>query len=140
MASRTEREPIELPPVEPRKAISYIASLFGGSPDFTAHAELVADAVGDNPRTLKRFVDLLVYTPRVAEAMKDRILNDAEAKPENKAVMAEHFIIAGTRNPDPVQERAMPAIVAATGFPPRLKSIHRSPLDFSFTIRKNGIY
>ncbi len=62
--------PIDLPPIEPGHKRKYIESLLGKSGPYAAYAELIERGVGDNPRSLKRFINLLAFTGRLADTIK----------------------------------------------------------------------
>ena len=86
--------PIALPPVEAGRKRGYIVSLLGEGTPYADHADLMELGVGDNPRTLKRFVNFLSFTARLADGLKTRILSDENA-PENHRKLAEgHFVPA----------------------------------------------
>src|SRR3990167_1245193 len=51
--------------------------------------------VGDNPRTLKRFINLLAFTVRLAETVKDNIIQDKvepKGSKEHKDLLQKYFI------------------------------------------------
>ena len=75
--------PIELPPVEPGKKMKYIQSLLSGQKAYMDHAILIELGVGENPRSLKRFVNLLAFTGRLAERIKEGLLNGDQDGAQN---------------------------------------------------------
>jgi len=87
--------PFELPPIEPGRKRMFIESLLGTEKEFRNHSDIIEVGIGENPRTLKRFINLLAFTVRLAETIKDNILQDkvptAEA-PEHKTLIEESFI------------------------------------------------
>ncbi len=66
--------PFELPPIELGRKQRFIESLLGDSVEFKEHSDIIEIGIGDNPRTLKRFINLLAFTVRLAETIKERIL------------------------------------------------------------------
>ncbi len=78
--------PLELPPIEPGRKMAFIESLTGDAEGFREHADIIEIGVGDNPRSLKRFINLLAFTVRLAETVKGNILGDRVKPTEN----AEH--------------------------------------------------
>ncbi|HUU41126.1 MAG TPA: SUMF1/EgtB/PvdO family nonheme iron enzyme, partial [Desulfatiglandales bacterium] len=87
--------PLELPKIERGRKRKYIESLLGEAQDFTKHAGIIDIGVGDNPRTLKRFINLLAFTVMHAETVKDNILNDKVTpteSDENKEALKNYFI------------------------------------------------
>ncbi len=89
--------PLALPPIEGGRKEKYIKSLLGKSDNFiaTAPLALMVACVGDNPRRVKRFVNLLAFTARLAETVKDAILADALYPweiPAHKELIAKHFV------------------------------------------------
>lgn len=87
--------PLELPAIEHGRKITFIENLVGGSEEFKKHANIIEVGVGDNPRTLKRFINLLAFTVSLAETVKDNIIQDKiepkESK-EHKDLLREYFI------------------------------------------------
>jgi formylglycine-generating enzyme required for sulfatase activity len=87
--------PLELPPIESGKKRRYIESLMDQAEEFKEHADIIEIGVGENPRSLKRFINLLAFTARLAEKVKDNILDDTvepEETPENKELIEKGFI------------------------------------------------
>jgi formylglycine-generating enzyme required for sulfatase activity len=89
--------PLALPPIEGGRKKEYIAALLNKAGDFTADAplDLMVNCVGDNPRRVKRFVNLLAFTARLAETVKEVVLDDARQPKETNAYkksIKEHFI------------------------------------------------
>lgn len=87
--------PLELPPIEFGRKQKFIQSMLGDSDEFKEHSDIIEMGVGDNPRTLKRFVNLLVFTVRLAETIKENILQDkVEPKEteEHKDLLRDYFI------------------------------------------------
>ncbi|MBW2742524.1 MAG: SUMF1/EgtB/PvdO family nonheme iron enzyme [Deltaproteobacteria bacterium] len=87
--------PFELPPIEFGRKQKFIQSMLGDSDEFKGHSDIIEMGVGDNPRTLKRFVNLLVFTVRLAETIKENILQDkVEPKEteEHKDLLRDYFI------------------------------------------------
>ncbi|MCP4296753.1 MAG: SUMF1/EgtB/PvdO family nonheme iron enzyme [Proteobacteria bacterium] len=87
--------PFELPPIELGRKQKFIESLLGDSAEFKEHSDIIEIGIGDNPRTLKRFINLLAFTVRLAETIKENILQDKvepkEDKP-HKELLRDHFI------------------------------------------------
>ncbi|MBF8276237.1 MAG: hypothetical protein HW390_1310 [Candidatus Brocadiaceae bacterium] len=87
--------PLELPVIEHGRKRKFIEALLDDSVEFKKHADIIEAGVGDNPRTLKRFVNLLAFTVTLAETLKDNILHDKfepKESDEHKALIKEHFI------------------------------------------------
>jgi iron(II)-dependent oxidoreductase len=87
--------PLELPPIEFGRKQKFIQSMLGGSDEFKEHSDIIEMGVGDNPRTLKRFVNLLVFTVRLAETIKENILKDKVEPKEtekHKDLLRDYFI------------------------------------------------
>jgi len=87
--------PIKLPDIEPGRKQGFIKSLLGESDDFKEHSDIIETGVGDNPRTLKRFVNLLVFTVRLAETIKENILLDKvepNESEDHKELLRKYFI------------------------------------------------
>lgn len=87
--------PFELPPIEFGRKQKFIQSMLGDSDEFKKHSDIIEIGVGDNPRALKRFVNLLVFTVRLAETIKENILQDkVEPKEteEHKDLLRDYFI------------------------------------------------
>jgi hypothetical protein len=87
--------PFELPPIEFGRKQKFIQSLLGASDEFKDHSDIIEIAVGDNPRTLKRFVNLLAFTVRLAETIKENILQDRVEYREtesHKDLLRKYFI------------------------------------------------
>ncbi|VEN74387.1 conserved hypothetical protein [Candidatus Desulfarcum epimagneticum] len=81
--------PIELPPIEPGKKRDFIQDLLKGQEAYAKHAKLIEKGIGENPRSLKRFVNLLLFTGMLANQLKERLLSenrdkkDSDSKEEN---------------------------------------------------------
>jgi formylglycine-generating enzyme required for sulfatase activity len=75
--------PIDLPPIEPEHKIGYINSLLDEQSDYRAFGDLIERGVGENPRSLKRFINLLAFTGRLADTIK---------KTAQDPIVEEHFI------------------------------------------------
>ena len=85
--------PIDLPPIELSHKIKYIESLVGKDGPYKDHADLIERGVGENPRALKRFINLLAFTGRLADTVKDNLLRDPEIRGTDKAsLLTDHFI------------------------------------------------
>ena len=87
--------PLELPAIEHGRKRRFIEALLGESDGFKEHADIIEAGVGDNPRSLKRFVNVLVFTVRLAETLKDNIINDKVESKESdahKKLIKEYFI------------------------------------------------
>ncbi len=86
--------PLELPVIERGRKESFIKSLMGKSDDFKEHSDLVIYAgIGENPRSLKRFINLLAFMVNLAETLKESICSDSsEERSENKAQLEKYFI------------------------------------------------
>jgi formylglycine-generating enzyme required for sulfatase activity len=87
--------PLELPVVEPGRKRRFIESLMCDTDGFKEHSDIIEVGAGDNPRMLKRFINLLSFTVRLAETLKDDILNDksgSKESEEHKALLQEYFI------------------------------------------------
>jgi serine/threonine-protein kinase len=86
--------PLELPAIEPGRKKRFIESLMCDTEGFKEHSDIIDVAVGDNPRMLKRFTNLLSFTVRLAETLKDDILNDKIELKESEAhkkLLQEYF-------------------------------------------------
>lgn len=87
--------PLELPAIEHGRKMTFIQNLVSGSEEFKKHANIIEVGVGDNPKTLKRFINLLAFTVSLAETVKDNIIQDKvepkESK-EHKDLLKEYFI------------------------------------------------
>ena len=87
--------PLELPPIEPGRKLAFIESLLGDEAEFRDHSDIIEFGIGENPRTLKRFINLLSYTVRLAETIKASILQGKvqQTEPaEHKEMIAKYFI------------------------------------------------
>ena len=84
--------PLELPPIEPGKKRRYIESLLGENAAYQEHADLIATGIGENPRALKRFVNLLAFTGRLADTIKDSILHDEDVHAKHKKAITDYFV------------------------------------------------
>lgn len=87
--------PLELPAVEHGRKRRFIEALLGEPDGFKEHADIIEAGVGDNPRSLKRFVNVLAFTVRLAETLKDNIINDKVEPKEidaHKKLMKKYFI------------------------------------------------
>lgn len=88
--------PLELPIIEHGRKKTFIESLMGNSDDFRKHSDLIIDAgIGENPRSLKRFINLLAFIVNLAETLKENIINDKvvpEETEEHKELLRKHFI------------------------------------------------
>jgi formylglycine-generating enzyme required for sulfatase activity len=87
--------PLELPSIEPGRKRRFIESLMCDTDGFKEHSDIIEVGAGDNPRMLKRFINLLSFTVRLAETLKDDILNDKVEPKESeahKALLQEYFI------------------------------------------------
>ncbi len=86
--------PLELPVIERGRKESFIKSLMGKSDDFKEHSDLIIySGIGENPRSLKRFINLLAFMVNLAETLKESICcNSSEESPENKAQLEKYFI------------------------------------------------
>ncbi|TSA11332.1 MAG: hypothetical protein D4R73_04040 [Deltaproteobacteria bacterium] len=87
--------PLELPPIEPGRKRAFIESLTGGAEGFREHADIIEIGVGDNPRSLKRFINLLAFTVRLAKTVKAGILEDRvdpKESDDHKYLLREYFI------------------------------------------------
>jgi len=86
--------PLELPAIEPGRKRRFIESLMCDTDGFKEHSDIIEVGVGDNPRMLKRFTNLLSFTVRLAETLKDDILNDKIELKESEAhkkLLQEYF-------------------------------------------------
>ncbi len=87
--------PIELPVIEHGRKRKFIETLLGKSKGFKQCAGVIIDAgIGENPRTLKRFINLLVFTVNLAETLKDNIIHDRVEPVESKGhkeLLEKHF-------------------------------------------------
>jgi predicted KAP-like P-loop ATPase len=86
--------PLELPAIEPGRKRRFIESLMCDTDGFKEHSDIIEVGVGDNPRMLKRFTNLLSFTVRLAETLKDDILNDKVELKESEAhkkLLQEYF-------------------------------------------------
>jgi predicted KAP-like P-loop ATPase len=84
--------PLELPPIESGRKRRFIESLMGEADGFKKYAGMIEIGVGDNPRTLKRYINLLAFTVRLAETVKHTILKDQEEIVDHKKLLEEYFI------------------------------------------------
>ncbi|MBO1224603.1 MAG: SUMF1/EgtB/PvdO family nonheme iron enzyme [Candidatus Scalindua sediminis] len=86
--------PLELPAIEAGRKRRFIESLMCDTDGFKEHSDIIEVAVGDNPSTLKRFINFLSFTVRLAETLKDDILNDKIELKESEAhkkLLQEYF-------------------------------------------------
>jgi formylglycine-generating enzyme required for sulfatase activity len=89
--------PLDLPPIEPTKRRHYVESLLGEGSEYHRWAGLIERGVESNPRSLKRFVNLLAFMGRLAERLKADILNgdkEPRASSEQKDAIKAGFIPA----------------------------------------------
>ena len=85
--------PIDLPPIEPGHKTRFIQALVGKDGPYKEHADLIERGVGENPRSLKRFINLLAFTGRLADTVKENLLKDQKIKGTDRASLVEkHFI------------------------------------------------
>lgn len=84
--------PLELPPIEPGRKRKYIESLLGGDERYKEHADLIEIAVGENPRALKRYVNLLAFMARLDDNLKSAIQDDPKESDEHKELIEKYFI------------------------------------------------
>lgn len=84
--------PFELPPIEPGRKRMFIESLLGDEPEFSKHSNIIEIGIGDNPRTLKRFVNFLAFTVRLADTIKANIEDEPKETREHKVAIKEYFI------------------------------------------------
>ncbi len=87
--------PLELPVIEQGRKRKFIEALLDDSVEFKKHADIIEAGVGDNPRTLKRLVNLLAFIVTLAETLKDNILHDKfepKESDEHKELIEAHFI------------------------------------------------
>jgi len=87
--------PFEIPPIEYGRKQKFIKSLLGDSVEFKKHSDIIEIGVGDNPRNLKRFVNLLAFTVRLAETIKENVLQNKVEYPEDdhhKELLRKYFI------------------------------------------------
>lgn len=82
--------PIELPHIEPDKRKEYIKALLNND-KYGEHADIIDRVIGDNPRALKRFINLLAFTTNLAESLKDRIKDDKDETKKNKEAIEQYF-------------------------------------------------
>ena len=87
--------PLELPTIETGRKITFIENLVGDSAEFKDLAPIIDAGIGDNPRTLKRFINLLAFTVSLAETLKGNIMDD-KVKPieseAHKKLIQDNFI------------------------------------------------
>ena len=87
--------PLELPTIETGRKITFIENLVGDSAEFKDLAPIIDAGIGDNPRTLKRFINLLAFTVSLAETLKGNIMDD-KVKPieseAHKKLIRDNFI------------------------------------------------
>jgi len=76
--------PFELPPMEPILKRQFIETLLGESA-YQNEAALIEAGIGENPRSLTRFVNFLAFMGRLAEKLKGKIPAEAEdpGRPKN---------------------------------------------------------
>ncbi len=87
--------PIELPGIERGRRGRFITTLLGDTEGFAEHTNIIELGVGDNPRTLKRFINLLAFTVRLAETLKGDIIGgrvEPEESEEHKSLLKKYFI------------------------------------------------
>ena len=84
--------PIELPPIEPGRKRKYIESLIGDIQGFREHTGLIELGVGENPRSLKRFINLLAFTVRLAQRLKETVIADENEDPDHRRLIEKYFI------------------------------------------------
>jgi formylglycine-generating enzyme required for sulfatase activity len=84
--------PFELPPIEPGKKRLFIESLLGDETEFNEHSDIIEVGIGENPRSLKRFINLLAFTVRLAETIKKTIIDQAAETPDHIKLIEENFI------------------------------------------------
>ncbi|MCP4253058.1 MAG: SUMF1/EgtB/PvdO family nonheme iron enzyme [Candidatus Scalindua sp.] len=88
--------PLELPTIEHGRKKTFIESLMDNSDGFKEHSSLIIDAgIGENPRSLKRFINLLAFIVNLAETLKGNIINDkvkSKETGENKELLRNYFI------------------------------------------------
>ena len=85
--------PLELPPIEPSRKLSFIQELLGKS-SLKDHAEMIEAGVVDNPRSITRFVNFLAFMGRLAENMKVTIKMEDQntaGRPENYLELIDNF-------------------------------------------------
>lgn len=86
--------PLELPKIEHGRKSRFIESLLGNTNNFKEHSDIIEFGIGDNPRALKRFVNLLAFTVRLAETLKENILEDKvdpKESDKHKILLKEYF-------------------------------------------------
>lgn len=76
--------PLELPLVEAAYKTAYIKSLLHGNEAYENLAGLIEKGIGDNPRALKRFVNLLAFMSWHADTIKAKILGDEKESEDVK--------------------------------------------------------
>jgi len=84
--------PLELPPVEAGYKACYIESLLPENEEYKDYAGLIEAGIEDNPRTLKRFVNLLAFISRHANTVKEKIESDEQASPRQKTLVEEFLV------------------------------------------------
>gem|GEM_PF-869070 len=84
--------PLDLPKVEATCKRCYIESLLSENKEYQKYAFLIETGIGDNPRTLKRFANLLAFISRHADTVKDTIVQDGQVNQQQKNLVNEHFI------------------------------------------------
>ncbi|KHE91116.1 MAG: KAP family NTPase [Candidatus Scalindua rubra] len=88
--------PLELPTIEHGRKKTFIESLMGNSEDFKEHSDVIIDAgIGENPRSLKRFINLLAFTVNLAKTLKENIVDDKvdqEETKEHKKLLRKYFM------------------------------------------------
>jgi iron(II)-dependent oxidoreductase len=87
--------PLELPPIEPTRKLSFIRELLGESSfNNQEYAEIIEAGVEDNPRSITRFVNFLAFMARLAENLKESIKQenqDAPGRPGNYRELIDSF-------------------------------------------------
>ena len=73
--------PIDLPPIEAGHRINYIESLLDEASPYKGYATLIERGVGDNPRSLKRFINLAASLGRLADTLKEEITERNYSRP-----------------------------------------------------------
>jgi len=76
--------PLDLPKIESGRKKKFIEALLGNTKYFKEHADIIDIGVGDNPRTLKRFINLLAFTVRHAESVKANIIRGKVVQKESQ--------------------------------------------------------
>jgi hypothetical protein len=83
--------PLDLPHIAPDKRKEYIKTLLNND-TYGERADIIDRVIGDNPRSLKRFINLLAFTTNLAENLKQKIKENSKEKEDNQEVIERYFV------------------------------------------------